>query len=151
LDESSHVLNAEAYTSGRTEWDAAVAGLMADTQQLWFSWYHDGTYIEPDGKGDPDYVSYVMALEDYCPEAFTETFFGEKPEGAETLEGDPITLCLPEMGIWLYFSTILLGCIFTTPARSIKILPQGRSDGLIFDTVHAWLEAESRGDQSGRV
>lgn len=145
LDESSHVLNAEAYTPGRTEWDAAVAGLMAETQQLWFSWYHDGTHIEPDGKGDPDYVSYVMALEDYCPEEFTETFFGEKPEGAETLEGDPITLCLPEMGIWLYFynNSPWVHIYHAGEEYWARFCHKDDPDKLIFDTVHAWLEAES--------
>jgi hypothetical protein len=82
------------------------------------SWYHDGTYIEPDGKGDPDYVPYVMALEIIAGGVYRDVFRG-KAEGAETLEGDPITLCLPEMGIWLYFYNNSPWCIFTTPARSI--------------------------------
>lgn len=140
LDESSHVLRAEPYTLGRTEWDAAMAGLKAEGQRIWFSWYHDGAYVEVDGKGGPDYLSYAMALEAHDPTDFTETFFGKRPEGAETAEGEPITLCLPDMGIWLYVYD---------QSPWIHILHAGEDywarssrEEPVFDTVRAWLEAE---------
>lgn len=144
LDENSHVLNTEAYTPGETEWDAALAGLMAETERLWFSWYHDETLTEADGKGHPDYAAYVMALEDFYPEEFTETFFGKKPEGAETLEGDPLTLCLPEMGIWLYFynNSPWVHIYHAGEDYWASFCHKDDPDKMIFDTVYAWLEAE---------
>ena len=81
LDETSHVLNSQAYSPGKTEWDAAMAGLMAEKEPLGFSWFHNITLTETDGKGRLDYVSYVMDLADFNPEEFTETFFGNRPEG----------------------------------------------------------------------
>ena len=145
LEESSHVLNAEPYTPGQTEWEAAMAGLTVQTQPIWFSWYHDGTLLELDGKGDPDYASYAAALADYRPEKFTETFFGEKPEGAETLEMDPITLCLPEMGIWLYFynNSPWVQVDHAGEAYWAKFSHKDDPDQLIFDTARDWLEAEN--------
>ncbi len=144
LDQSSHVLNTAGYAAGRTEWDAAMAGVMAETEPIWFSWYHDGTNVETDGKGNADYVSYAMALKEYDPGEFTETLFGEKPEGVETLEGDPITLCLPEMGIWLYFynNSSWVHIYHAGEDYWTKFVHKDHPEQLMFDTVRAWLEAE---------
>lgn len=145
LDDNSHVLNSEAYTPGKTEWDAAIAGLIAETERLWFSWHHDETLTEINGKGNPDYVTYAMALEDFYPEEFTETFFGEKPEGAETLEREPITLCLPEMRIWLYFyNNSPWVCIHHAGEDYwARFSHKDDPDKMIFDTVRTWLETET--------
>lgn len=145
LDETSHVLHTDTYTPGETEWDAAMAGLMAEQPRLWFSWYHDGTSIETDGKGNPDYLSYVLELENYYPEEFTQSFFGEKPEGAEVMNGEPITLCLPEMGIWLYFhdDSPWVQIYHAGEAYWAKFCRKDDPDKLIFDAARSWLEAES--------
>lgn len=144
LDDSSSVLNSEAYTPGTTQWEAAMAGLMAETERIWFYWHHDGRSIEIDGKGSPDYVSYVLELEEFCPEEFMETFFGNKPEGAEDLDQDPITLCLPEMGIWLYFyqDSPWVHIYHAGEDFWAKFRHQDDPEQMIFHTVRAWLEAE---------
>ena len=49
-DESSHTLRAAEYKPGESEWDAAMAGLLAESEGLWFSWYHGGSIMEVDGK-----------------------------------------------------------------------------------------------------
>ena len=54
LDETSHVLRAEDYVPGATEWDAALAGLTAAGEQVWFSWSRGGTLTEIDRKGRPE-------------------------------------------------------------------------------------------------
>lgn len=145
LDDSSHVLNSGEYTPGETEWDAAMAGLMAETEPIWFSWYHNGTLVETYGKGRQDYVSYALALESFCPEEFTETFFGKKPEGAEELGTEPITLYLPGMGIWLYFyEDSPWVCIHHAGEDYwAEVRHQDGAGEIIFDTVRAWMEAES--------
>ena len=144
LDENSHVLNIAPYTPGQAEWGAAMAGLAAEKEPIWFSWYHDEMLTEIYGKGDPDYLTYVMALEDFYPEEFTETFFGEKPEGAEMLAGDPIPLCLPGMGIWLYFysNSPWVEIIHADGEYWARFCHKEDPDEMIFDTVHTWLEAE---------
>jgi len=152
LDDSSYVLNSEAYMPGKTQWEAAMAGLMAEKERTWFSWYHDGRVIDADGKGSPDYVSYVLELEEFCPEGFTETFFGERPEGAEELDMDPITLCLPEMGIWLYFYKDSPWVCVRHAGEDYwtRFRHQDNPDKRIFDTVRAWLEAEQALAEGGR-
>lgn len=144
LDENSHVLHSTSYSPGKTEWDAAMAGLMAETEPLWFSWYHGEALTEADGKGHPDYVTYVMALADFYPEEFTETFFGNKPEGAETLGENSMTLCLPEMGIWLYFypDSPWVHVYHAGEDYWAKFYHKDDPDKMIFDTVRAWLEEE---------
>ena len=144
LDETSHVLNSQAYSPGKTEWDAAMAGLMAEKEPLGFSWFHNITLTETDGKGRLDYVSYVMDLADFNPEEFTETFFGNRPEGAEKLKGDSLTLCLPEMGMWLYFYPDSPWVEICHAGRCYwsKFSHKDDPDKMIFDTAHAWLEAE---------
>jgi len=144
LDDSSRVLNSEEYTPGKTEWEAAMAGLMAETEPIWFSWYHDGRAIDADGKGNPDYVSYVLELEEFHPEKFTEMIFGERPEGTEELDRDPITLCLPEMRIWLCFYKDSPWVYVSHVGEDYwaEFHHQNDSDKMIFDTVRAWLEAE---------
>lgn len=145
LDENSHVLNSGEYLHGKTEWEAAMAGLVAETEPIWFFWYHDGTLVETNGKGKPDYASYALALENFSPGEFTETFFGKKPEGAVGLGTEPITLCLPEMGIWLYFyeDSSWVHIYHAGEDYWAETHPQDGSGEIIFDTARAWLEAES--------
>ena len=145
LDESSHVLNSGAYTPGKTEWEAAMAGLMAETERIWFSWYHGGRYIQLDGKGAPEYVTYVLRLDDFCPEEFIEQFFGKRPEGEENLGGEPITICLPEMRMWLYFYGDSPWVHVQQAGEDYwaKFYHKDDPGESIFDTVRTWLEAES--------
>lgn len=144
LDDSSHVLKSVAYTPGKTEWEAATAGLIAERERLWFSWYDGGTFLETDGKGRPDYVPYALALEDFYPEAFTEMFFGEKPPDAEGVDGDPLTLCLPDMRIWLYFysDSPWVHIYHAGEDYWARVNHKNDPDKMIFDTVRAWMEAE---------
>lgn len=145
LDDSSHILNSEEYTPGKTEWEAAMAGLVADGERIWFSWYDGGKYIETDGKEKPEYCSYALTLDDFRPEEFTEMFFGEKPQGAEELTGEPITLCLPGMRIWLYFynNSPWVHIYHAGEDYWARAYHKNDPDKMIFDTVRTWLEAES--------
>ncbi len=144
LDDSSHVLNSETYEAGKTQLEAALAGLMAEKERLWFSWYQDGRAIDAVGKGNPDYVSHVLELEEFCPGEFTETLFGGRPEGAEELDRDPIALCLPDMRMWLYFYKDSPWVCVSHVGEDYWAEFHHPDDPArqIFDTVYAWLEAE---------
>lgn len=146
LDETSHVLNTEDYVPGTTEWDAALAGLTAEGEQIWFSWSHDGTLTEFYGKGRPEYMDYVLELAEFTPEGFTQTYFGNDPEGAEGLDGDPLTLCLPDMGIWLYFyqDSPWVKIYHADGEYWSRFYRENDPDRAVFDTVYAWLNAEAR-------
>ena len=65
LDDSSHVLRTGEYSPGRTEWEAALAGLLAQTEPIWFHLDDNGGVWEEitAGKRRPDYLPYVQALE----------------------------------------------------------------------------------------
>lgn len=143
-DENSHALKDEAYAPGETEWNAAMAGLVAESERIWFHWYHNDKSMEPGGKGRAEYFSYAQALTEFCPGEFTQTFFGERPEGADVLDREMITLCLPEMWMWLYFyEGSPWVCIHH--AGEDYWTQVHRADGsgeMVFDVVRAWLEAE---------
>ena len=146
LDDSSHVLKSEAYTAGKTEWEFAMAGLMTETEPIWFYWYNGGALIEADGKKDPDFFYHALALQEFCPEEFIEMYFGKKPEGEEGLDGEPITLCLPEMGVRLYFydDSPWVHIYHAGEDYWSKAYHKHDPDKTIFDTVRTWLEAESQ-------
>lgn len=142
LDDSSHVLYSEDYTPGRTEWEAAMAGLLTETEPIWFYWAQDGTAYDVDGKGNPDYLSHALAVSDYQPGEFVQTFFGKRPEGAPEPERDMITLCLPEMGIWLYFYEDSPWVQISHADGDYWAQLQRKDGRSIYGTVLDWLEAE---------
>lgn len=144
LDESSHVLSAPNYTPGMTEWEAAMAALLAEGEPLMFFRSGTGTHDEADGKQTPDYATHALALRDFVPDAFTEMYFGNRPEGADVLGRDSITLYLPDLKLWLY-------CYDDSPWAHVRhagedywaqVSHKDDPDKQIFDTALAWLEAE---------
>lgn len=142
LDDSSHVLCSEDYTPGRTEWEAAMAGLLTETEPIWFYWAQDGTAYDVDGKGNPDYLSHALAVSDYQPGEFIQTFFGKRPEGAPEPERNMITLCLPEMRIWLYFHEDSPWVCVHHAGEDYWAQLQRKDGRSIYGTVLDWLEAE---------
>lgn len=144
LDNSSHVLYSENYTPGQTEWDAAMSGLLTQTEPIWFNWVQDGTSYYLDGKENPDYLTFALTVSDYQPGEFVQTFFGKRPEGAPEPERNMITLCLPEMGIWLYFhEDSPWVCVHHADGDYwAELRHKDDQDKLIFNTVLDWLEAE---------
>ena len=146
LDESSHVLYSEDYRPGLTEWEAAMAGLVSESEPVQFFWVQDGTAYNVDGKGSPDYLTHALAVADCQPGEFVQTFFGERPEGVPAMGEDMITLLLPEMGIWLYFDT---GSPWVCLHHAGEdYWAELRHPGEIFDIVRDWRDAE-RGWASG--
>lgn len=147
LDDSSRVLCTGEYTPGQTEWEAALAGLLAEAEPIWFHLERsDGVWSDiVNGKGSPDYLSHALALEDYRAGEFVQTFFGERPEGAPESGREMITLCLPEMKIWLYFySSSPWVCVHHAGEDYwAEFRHKDGPDKLIFDAVYSWLEAES--------
>ncbi len=55
LDDSSHVLYSGDYTPGRTQWESAAAGLLAESEPVRFFWSQDGQSYDLAGKASPDY------------------------------------------------------------------------------------------------
>ncbi len=146
LDDSSRVLRSEPYTPGRTEWDAALAGLLAETEPIWFHWDGNTGVWEDiiDGKGDPDYLDCALPLEEYRTEEFIQTFFGNRPEEAPEPGGNLITLCLPQMKLYLYFYDGSPWVHISHAGEDYWAVFQHEDgpDKVIFDAVYAWLEAE---------
>ena len=156
LDDSSRVLYTGDYTPGQTEWEAALAGLLAEAEPIWFHLDRsDGAWGDiVHGKGGLDYLSHALALEDYRAEAFVQTFFGERPEDAPESGREMMTLCLPEMGIWLYFYNNSPWVCVHHGGQDYWAEFQHKEDPdkLIFDVVYGWLEAErtwASGGESG--
>lgn len=141
LDESSHVLNTPSYTPGATEWDAAMAALLAESEPLWLFRSADSLY---DGKKTPDYITYALALRDFVPGDFTETYFGRKPEGAQDLSRDFVTLSLPGRNLWLYFynDSSWVHIHHAGEDYWAQVRHPDRPDACIFDAALAWMEAE---------
>ncbi len=146
LDDSSHVLRTGEYSPGRTEWEAALAGLLAQTEPIWFHLDDNGGVWEEitAGKRRPDYLPYVQALEDYRPGAFFQAPLGERPEGAPAQAEETITLCLPEMRIWLYFYSGSPWVHISHAGEEYwaELRHKYAPEQLIFDSVRNWLEAE---------
>ena len=146
LDDSSHVLYDEDYTPGQTEWEAAMAGLAAEAEPILFFWARDGIAYDVDGKGDPDYLPFALAVADFQPGEFVQSFFGERPEGAPApgAEGEMITLYLPEMGIWLdfYDGSPWVQLSHAREEYWAELRHEDDRDKLSFDTVAQWREAE---------
>jgi len=143
LDDSSHVLNADVYTPGATEWNAAMAGLLVESEPLWLSRSYE-QLLEANGKGTPEYLSFALALGDFVPGDFTQTYFGNKPEGAEGLGSDMITLCLPDLGIWLNFynGSPWVHIHHAGEDYWAEVSCETAPEKSIFDTALTWLEAE---------
>lgn len=146
LDDSSHVLYSETYTPGQTEWEAAMAGLLTETEPIWFHLEdNDGVWQDIiNGKGNPDYLPHALAVSDYQPEEFVQTFFGKRPEGAPEPECNMITLCLPEMKMWLYFydGSPWVCVHHAGEDHWAQLRHKDNPNQMIYDTVHGWLEAE---------
>ena len=144
LDDSSHVLYSEDYTAGRTEWEAAMAGLLTETEPIWFSWTQDGTAYDVDGKGNPDCLTFALTVSDYQPGEFVQTFFGKRPEGGPEPGCDMITLCLPEMKMWLYFhEDSPWVCVHHADGDYwTQLRNKDDPDKMIYNTVLDWLDAE---------
>lgn len=141
LDERSHVLNDQNYTPGATEWEASMAALLAEDQSLRIY----GPHIEVDGKQTPDYVTHVLALQDFVPGGFTELYFANKPEGAQDLgRRDTITLNLENLKLWLYFynDSPWVHIHHAGEDYWAQVGHPDDPDAQVFDTVLAWLEAE---------
>lgn len=148
LDRSSHVLHSEAYTPGLTEWEAALAGLLAQGEPIWFHMDNNSGVWEEIiyGKRNPDYLPCALALAEYHPSEFTQTFFGRQPEAAPEPGGEMITLCLPEMKIWLYFYAASPWVNISHAGEDYwaQFYNKDGSSKMIFDAVQSWLEAERR-------
>lgn len=146
LDDSSHVLYSETYTPGQTEWEAALTGLLAETEPIWFHLEdNDGVWQDIiNGKGDPDYLPHALAVSDYRPGEFVQTFFGKRPEGAPEPGCNMIILCLPEMKMWLYFyDGSPWVCVHHAGEDYwAEFRHKDGPDRMIYDTVHDWLETE---------
>lgn len=145
LDGSSHVLYSDSYTPGVTEWEAAMAGLLAADQPIRFSTVRDGAMIAADGKGDPAYMACALALEEFRPEALTQAAFGARPEeAAELSAGESVTLCLPELGIWLYFyrDSSYVSLYHADEVYWTQVTAADGAAGTVFDAALAWMEAE---------
>ena len=143
-DESSHALHTAEYKPGASEWDFAMAGLVAESERLWLSWYHYYRSIDTDGKQRPEYFFYAQALAEFRPGEFTQSLFGERPEGAEVLDRESITICLPELWTWLYFydgspwaQIHCAGEVYWT-----QLHRPDAPEAFAFDAARAWLEAE---------
>ena len=148
LDDNSHVFYSEEYTPGQTEWEAAMAGLLTQTEPIWFHLEdNDGVWQDIiDGKGNPNYLSHALAVADYQPGEFVQTFFGERPERAPEPGRDMITLCLPEMGIWLYFydNSPWVQISHAGEDYWAQFQHKDAADKAIYDVVLDWLEAEQK-------
>lgn len=146
LDDSSHVLYSEDYTPGQTEWEAAMAGLLTQAEPIWFHFEgNDGVWQDiVAGKGNSDYLSHALALVDYRPGEFVQSFSGELPEGAPEPGCDMITLCLPEMKAWLYFydNSPWVQISHADETYWSEFRQKDGLDKMIFDVVYTWLEAE---------
>lgn len=144
LDESSHVLNSQSYSPGATEWEAAMAALLVKDEPLQIYRSYSGPHIETNGKLTPNYITHALALQNFVPGDFTETYFGKKPEGAEGLGSDFITLYLEDLKLWLYFynDSPWVHIHHAGEDYWAQVSHRDDPDKQIFDTVLAWLEAE---------
>ena len=123
-----------------------MAGLLTEAEPIWLHLdNNDGVWQDIiDGKGNPDYLSHALAVADYQPGEFVRTLFGERPEGAPEPERDMITLCLPEMGIWLYFYNNSPWVQISHAGEDYwaEFQHKDNPDKMIFDAVLDWLEEE---------
>jgi len=144
LDDSSHVLNAPDYSPGKTEWEAAMAALLAEDEPLWFNHTYPGRLMEADGKVAPDHAAYALALRDFVPGEFTETYFGNRPEGTQGITREFITLVLSNQRMWLYFykDSPWVHIRHAGEDYWAQVSHRDEPGKLIFDTALAWLEAE---------
>lgn len=143
-DENSRTLYGGDYQPGRSEWDFAMAGLLAEGEKLWASWEESGWSIDVNGKTTPEYIPYAMALEEFEPGEFARFGYEERPEGMEEEWPDMLTLCLPDSKLWLYFyenspwvSVDLAGEKWWTKVSC----PDGPERGP-YDVAMAWMKAE---------
>ena len=140
-DESAHVLCTEDYQPGRSEWDFAMAALLAENERLLAFWAEDGCAIDISGKTTPEYIPYALALGEFESGAFSSFRFGERPEELKEQYPDTLTLYFPDSKLWLYFhedspwvSVDLAGKTWWTKVSSPEAKP--------YDTAMAWMEAE---------
>ena len=146
LDDSSHILYSEEYVPGQTEWEAALTGLLTETEPIWFH-LDDNSGVWQDiinGKGNSDCLSHALAVSDYQPGEFVQTLFEKRPEGAPEPGCDMITLCLPEMKMWLYFhEDSPWVCVHHADGDYwTQLRNKDDPDKMIYNTVLDWLEAE---------
>lgn len=80
----------------------------------------------------------------FRPGEFTQTFFGEKPEGAEALDGATVTICLPELWIWLCFYEDSPWVYIHHAGEDFwaQLHHPDAPEASAFDAARAWLEAE---------
>lgn len=140
-DESSRVLYAEDYQPGRSEWDFAMAALLAGSERLLAFWTEDGCAIDISGKTTPEYIPYAMALREFEPGEFSSFRFGGRPEELKEQYPDTLTLYFPDSKLWLYFredspwvSVDLAGKTWWTKVSGPEASPYG--------TAMAWMQAE---------
>lgn len=152
-DESSRTLYGEDYQPGRSEWDFAMAGLLAEGEKLWGNWVENGWSNDVDGKTTPEYVSYVLALGEFEPGEFVQFGYDERPEGMEEEWPDALTLYLSNSKLWLYFykdsswaSVDLAGEKWWTKV-SHPVDPEKNP----YDMALAWLKAEREWAGKGAV
>ncbi len=156
LDETSLALNCEDYTLGQTQWEVAMAGLMAPTERICFTEGtsividkngdpNDPNYLEIDGERSPDYLSYALEIGEFRPEEeFVQYFYWERPTETKGSSESEIHVHLPDLGIWLSFypDTPWMCVCHAGEYYWAQVHDPNAPDKLICDTVRAWLEAE---------
>ena len=100
--------------------------------------------MEADGKVAPDHAAYALALRDFVPGEFTETYFGNRPEGTQGITREFITLVLSNQRMWLYFykDSPWVHIRHAGEDYWAQVSHRDEPGKLIFDTALAWLEAE---------
>lgn len=143
-DESVHVLYTENYQPGQSEWDFAMASLLAEGERLWASWVEEGRYVNVDGKTGPEYIPYAITLGKFQPEEFSSFLFGGRPEELEGQALDPLTLALPDSKLWLYFYPDSPWVSVTLAAETwwTQLTCPDDPGASPYDTARAWMEAE---------
>lgn len=139
-DESSHVLCTEDYQPGESEWDFAMAALLAENERLLAFWTEDGCAIDVSGKTTTEYIPYALALGEFEPGAFSSFRFGERPEELRERSLETLTFYFPDAKLWLYFyedspwvCLDLAGKTWWTQVSGPEANP--------YDTAMAWAEA----------
>lgn len=146
-DEGVHTLRDEDYVPGRSLWEFVMAGLLAESEALWFEGWNEETSqgFQADGKCSPEYVACAQNLTQFQPGEFVQTYFGCGPEGAEELRGGSyLDLCLkgPNARIYLYPGSQWVCLVYAGEDWWTQAADPAEPEKSPYDVAMAWMEAE---------